>query len=50
MGAGVTLGLTWLWTKEQGIFGAGYAHMVGHVVTLVVCLISFLMHQKTADA
>ena len=50
MGAGVTLGLTWLWTKEQGIFGAGYAHMIGHVVTLVVCLISFLMHQKTADA
>ena len=50
MGAGVTLGLTWLWTKEQGIFGAGYAHMVGHVVTLVVCLISLLMHQKTADA
>ena len=50
LGAVVTLGLTWLWTKGLGIYGAGYAHMIGHVVTLAACVISFLMHQKTADA
>lgn len=51
-GALITLGLTFLWTADRqfGIYGAGYAHLVGHGVTLVCCLISFLMHEKTAEA
>lgn len=49
-GALITLGLTFLWTADRrlGIYGAGYANVVGHGVTLLCCLISFLMHEKTA--
>ncbi len=47
-GAGITLVLTFLWTADPalGIYGAGYANMIGHVVTLVCCIISWLMHEK----
>lgn len=48
LGSGVTLMLTWLWTARTGILGAGYAHMIGHIVTLVSSIISFLLHEKTA--
>lgn len=51
-GALITLGLTFLWTADRrlGIYGAGYANLVGHGITLICCLISFLMHEKTAES
>lgn len=50
-GALITLGFTFLWAADRrfGIYGAGYANLVGHGVTLVCCLISFLMYEKTAE-
>lgn len=50
-GAAITLGLTYVWTAQPhlGIYGAGYANLIGHLVTLVSCLIFFLLHKKTAD-
>lgn len=48
VGAAVTLLLTWLWTEGMGIWGASYANMIGHVVTLVGCVLSFLLNKKTA--
>lgn len=46
-GAAWTLLFTFLWTKgTMGIYGAGFANMTGHLMTLVCCLISFLANQK----
>lgn len=38
-GSAVTLLFTWLWTPDQGIQGAVTASILGHVLTLLCCLI-----------
>lgn len=46
-GALTTLLLTYLWTaSSMGIYGAGYANMTGHLITLGWCLVSFFRHNQ----
>ncbi len=46
-GALTTLLLTYLWTaSSMGIYGAGYANMTGHMITLGWCLVSFFRHNQ----
>lgn len=51
-GSLVTLLCTYVWTArpEMHILGAGYAHLLGHCITVMMELWAFFRHQKTADA
>lgn len=50
-GSLITLLFTYVWTArpEMNILGAGYAHLLGHGVTVMMVLWAFFRHQKTAD-
>lgn len=50
LGASLTLFFTYVWAARPGlgIYGAGYANLLGHGVTLLFCLATFFLHQKTA--
>ena len=51
LGAGATLVLTYIWAGDLrfGIYGAGYASIIGHLVQLLGSLISFLMYRREAE-
>ena len=48
LGAAVTLMATWRWAARPAlqIYGAGYASLAGHGLTLLCTLISFLLREK----
>lgn len=45
LGAAATLLFTWIWAADPAlhIYGAGFASLLGHGLTLLCCLISFVM-------
>ncbi len=52
LGAGVTVLCTWQWSArpDTGIYGAAYASMAGHGLSLACMLISLLLRQKTGHS
>ena len=50
-GAAVTLLCTWRWAARSpyGIYGAGYASMAGHAVTLLLCFLHLARRRRAGD-
>ncbi len=49
LGAAATLLCTWQWTPARGIYGAAFASMTGHGLTLFCELAGLLLRTRTSD-
>ena len=47
LGAAATLLCTWQWTPSLGIYGAAYASLLGHGLSLLCCLISLILRARS---
>jgi stage V sporulation protein B len=49
LGAAATLLCTWQWTPARGVYGAAFASMAGHGLTLFCELAGLLLRTRTSD-